>query len=662
MGEPETILMREPETTPAGLRERRSIPIKHLLVPAVAVLYVALALADGGYSHELIAAITVGIWWAVALGLALRAWPGSPVPGAAIAAGLLLAVFAGWTALSIGWASDNGGAFVEVVRVLSYLGLFVLVVIASPRASVRGWLTGLAIGLAAVAALALASRFEPSFGGQHVVGRFLPAALGRLTYPIGYWNGLGACMAMASVLFVWLSAQARTAAVRALAVAALPLAMLTVYFASSRGGVIAGVAGLIALLAFGPGRSRMLAGLALGGAAGAGLILIASRKHELVSGFTNSAAAQQGDQMLVITLVVIAAVGVLRFAADRPLGRFSVPRPVAIAALFAVGVAIVIGVIAANPSARWQEFKATPPLATKSGYVASHLSSGNGSGRYQYWGTAIHGFDSEPFHGIGAGGYGAYWDQHGTLTTQALDAHSLYLETMAELGIVGLVVLLAFLAVPVVSGLTRRNRGWPGGEVGAALAVLTAGLVSAALDWTWELPACFVPVVLAAALLTGPATMLPDRFAPAPPGRRRGAWRLALGIGTVVAGIAAIWAGGLLFFSQVKVGDSQDAVDRGDLQAAAQDARDAITFEPWAAQPRLQLALVEELGGDLEAANGDLDQAIQRAPDDWELWFVKVRLEIKAGNGDAARQALARARELNPRAPFFATSSGISPP
>ncbi len=67
--------------------------------------------------------------------------------------------------------------------------------IASPRASARAWLGGLALGLVIVAGLALVSRFEPSFGGDQELGTFLPAAAGRLSYPIGYWNGLAAAMA-----------------------------------------------------------------------------------------------------------------------------------------------------------------------------------------------------------------------------------------------------------------------------------------------------------------------------------------------------------------------------------------------------------------------------------------------------------------------------------
>jgi hypothetical protein len=637
--------------------------MKHILVVAVAVVYVALSLADGGYSHELIAGAAVGIWWAVAVALLFRAWSLARVPAAAVVAGVLLLLFAAWTAISLGWASDHGGAFIEVVRVLSYLGLFVLVVIASPRASARAWLTGLAIGLVVVACLALASRFEPSFGGQHSVGRFLPAARGRLTYPIGYWNGLGACMAIAAVLLTWLGAQARTLPGRALSVAALPLPILTTYFASSRGGVAAGAFGLAALLALGPFRARLAGGLILGGAGGAGLIAIATGKDELVSGFTNHVAAVQGDDMLLFTILVVIGVAVLRVVADRPLWRLEVPRPVTVGVFAAALVAIVVGIAVANPSARWREFKSTPPTAVKSGYVAAHLTSGNGSGRYQFWGAAVHAFRSEPVRGIGAGGYEAYWNEHGSLTIPVRDAHSLYLETMAELGIVGILLLLGFLAVPLASGLVRAPTRWPTGELGAALAVMIAGLVSAALDWTWELPACFGPVVLAAGLLTGPAMAVPQgtfslsrnplRREP----RAMRAGRLALGIGTAVVAVAAIATSAILFLSLAKTADSQAAVDRGDLPAAASDARDAVAIEPWAADPRLQLALVEELGGDVGPAIRDIKAAIDRAPDNWQLWFVKARLEVKAADGPAARHALAKARELNPHAPFLATSS-----
>ena len=149
---------------------RRPPTFPPMIAVAVAVLYVALAVANGGYSSELEAGATVAVWWAVVIALALGGWPRSRVPAAALGAGVCLAALAAWTAISIGWASDDGGTFVEIVRALGYLGVFALVVIASPRASARAWLGGLALGLTIVAGLALLSRFEPSFGGGKDLG------------------------------------------------------------------------------------------------------------------------------------------------------------------------------------------------------------------------------------------------------------------------------------------------------------------------------------------------------------------------------------------------------------------------------------------------------------------------------------------------------------
>lgn len=633
-----------------------------MIAIVVAVLYVALAVADGGYSSELIAGTTVAIWWAVVIALALGGWPRSRVPAAALGAGACLIALAAWVAISFGWASDDGGTFNEIVRVLGYLGVFVLVVIASPRASARTWLGGVAIGLVVVAGLALVSRFEPSFGGGKELGAFLPAVAGRLSYPIGYWNGLAAAMAIAVVLLVWLGGQARAAAVRAAAVAAIPLPILVVYLASSRGGVAAGVVGLAVLLALGPARARMFGSLVIGGVGGALLISLASDRHQLVDALGGSTAAAQGDQMLALSIAVVLAVGTLRFLVDDWLGSIQVPARLTRAIGVGVVVAAVGGVLLAGPSARWEEFKRVEPLERQSTYVAAHLTSGRGSGRYQFWGSALDAFEDHPVRGIGAGGYEAYWAENGSLARPVRDAHSLFFEAMAELGIVGLALVLGFLGFAAVSGARRGPTRSSGGALSAALALLAAGIVSAAIDWTWELPACFALVVLAAALLTGPATLGPEAGSRPVPQAVNGAKarllgrrpsRFGLGVATLLIAWAAIWAGGLHFFTEVKLSDSRSAADAGDLESAAQDARDASTLQPWASEPRLQLALVKELGGDLQAANRDLGEAIQRAPDNWQLWFVRARLAVKSGDVGTARRALARARQLNPRAPFL---------
>jgi O-antigen ligase len=668
------MLRRRPATTwaqPAGA-----------IVIAIAILYVALALPDGGYSQQLIGGATAAVWLAVGIALTLGVRPRSrtpawergavarlrrgprrgvsgvrvPVPLAgalamstrargvsAVAAAACLVGFAAWTALSVAWASDDGRAFVEVVRVLSYLGLFVLIVLASPRGSARAWLTGLAIGLTVVAGLALVSRFEPSFAERPLTEETVASSGGRLSYPIGYWNGLAACMALALVLLAWLGAQARTPRGRATAVAAVPLPVLAIYFSSSRGGAVAAAIGLAALVALGPARPRILGGLLLGGAGGGLLVLIAHQMDELVDDLGNRTAAQQGDALLVITLVVVAAVGFLRLWLDAPLTRVRVPRRVVTAALAVTGIVIVAGVAGANPAARWDDFKTAGKQAEG--------QSDSSSGRYQYWSAALDAFSTSPVEGIGAGEYEAWWNQHGSLPRPIRDAHSLFLETLGELGIVGLAILVAFFGVVVVSGVGARRR-WGGAGVGAALAVLVAGAVSAAIDWTWVLPACFGPVVVAAGLLTGPAAQPADATLPGT-GRGPPATGLRLGIVTLLLAWTAIWAGGVLFLTELKLNSSQDAAQSGDLVAAADDARQASTLQPWAADPRLQLALVQVLGRQLDAANRSLDEAIDRAPDDYRLWLVKSVLEYGEGHRVGGKRALERARRLNPRAPIL---------
>jgi tetratricopeptide (TPR) repeat protein len=115
-----------------------------------------------------------------------------------------------------------------------------------------------------------------------------------------------------------------------------------------------------------------------------------------------------------------------------------------------------------------------------------------------------------------------------------------------------------------------------------------------------------------------------------------------------------VWTAGVLFLAEVNLDDSRSAIDRGDLAGAAQDATDASTLQPWAAEPRLQLAVVEERAGNLPAAREAIGEAIDRAPDDWSLWYVASRIERKAGERDAAVEAYYRARSLNPRASVFA--------
>ena len=68
-----------------------------------------------------------------------------------------------------------------------------------------------------------------------------------------------------------------------------------------------------------------------------------------------------------------------------------------------------------------------------------------------------------------------------------MNAHSLYLETLAELGILGLLLVLGFFATAALAGWRARDV-LRGGEAAPALAVLGAGAVTAGLEWTCQIP------------------------------------------------------------------------------------------------------------------------------------------------------------------------------
>jgi hypothetical protein len=634
----------------------RRVSVAAVVTAAIAGAYTALSLADGGFEIPVIAGATFVIWWAVIVGLALGVFPRATVPTRAIVSGACLGALGLLGALSMRWASDDAMAFTDVVRVAGYLGLFLLALLATPRGGARVWLWGIAIGIVAVAALALGSRYEPSLPGGNVqIATFLPEAQGRLSYPIGYWNALGACMALGVVLLAWIGAQAATRISRALAIAAIPLLGSTLFLTSSRGALVAGVVGLVTLVAAGPERLRLLGGLVLGGAGGGVLVALLTARDDLVDGLATSAAESQGTEMLIATIVVVAVVGAARYALDAPIERLALPRVVTRVALAALGVAVVAGVIAADPARQLDEFN-DPPTEERasSGFVTSHISSLDSSGRYQYWEVAVDAFERDPLTGAGAGSYETEWNENAPFTRPIRQAHSLFFETLAELGLPGLLLVFGLFAPAGYAVWRGRHVMPPGGALGAAAGVFAAGVVSAAIDWTWEIPAAFAPVVVAIALLTGVALNRPWIAAPrgvmrGEGGRRRYGW----GIATLVAGWAAIWAAGVVFFTEAKLDQSQAAAGRGDLEDAAQDARDAATLQPWASQPWLQLALLEELTGDLEAAQQALHNASVRAPEDWRLWLINTRFEVGLGDLEGARESLARAEELNPQAQIF---------
>jgi hypothetical protein len=622
----------------------RSIePFKHGTLVLVAIAYTALAIADGGASQRLTAAATIGVWVLVAVGAGARAWSLRSVPRTAIVAGGCLAGLGALTSLSMIWADDAGRAFAAFVRVAGYLGLFSLVALSTPRSGVRGWLAGLAVGATVVCLVSLGTRFDPSLfgGGDRQLNAALPAAQGRLSYPIGYWNGLAALLATQTVLLLWFGARAMARHWRAVAVGLIPLPLLALYLTSSRGGFGAALAGGLVLVAIERRRVSLIAGGVLGAGGGALLVAFAHSRDAFLSGLADSAARDQGLEVGIATLLCVLVVGAARYLLDERLARFRMPSVSWRIAAPLLICAAALAVLLINPEARLNDASG----ADRAGPGSGHLLSASSSYRDQYWKAALGAFGSEPVTGVGAGNWGLYWNAHPEVALPVVNAHSLYLETLAELGILGLLFVLGFFVTAAVSGWRVRAVA-SGGEAAPGLAVLAAGALTAGLEWTWQIPAAFVPVIIVAGLLTAASAEV--RVARSARAAGESTSRFGLGIAMIGFAWASIWAAGILLVADTKLDSSRAAVARGDLGAAANDARDAGTVEPWSPEPRLQLALVEELGRNLPAARRAAGLAIDRAPGDWRPWAVAARIDARAGEIRKAVVEYAKASSLNP--------------
>jgi O-antigen ligase len=117
--------------------------------------------------------------------------------------------------------------------------------------------------------------------------------------------------------------------------------------------------------------------------------------------------------------------------------------------------------------------------------------------RSAYWRVALHDAREHPTLGSGAGTFDDYWFAHRPDPTNAQDAHSLYLETLAELGPIAAILLVFALVPPLLAaGRARQDAA-----VATAAAAYVALLVHAGLDWDWEMPATMLAGLACAAAL-----------------------------------------------------------------------------------------------------------------------------------------------------------------
>jgi O-antigen ligase len=303
-----------------------------------------------------------------------------------------------------------------------------------------------------------------------------------------------------------------------------------------------------------------------------------------------------------------------------------------------VAVAIVVicaGAIAlvrvGGPSGAVREFSHAGPSVKAD--RSRRLFSLSGSSRAQYWHVAWRDYQQHPWLGSGAGSFQRRWLRSRPADLPVLDAHSLYLETLAELGPVGLGLLAALLALPLAAGVIARKQPLAVPALGGYVAYL----VHAAQDWDWELPA----VTLAGLGCAVALLMLAEREPRPAIGRK------ARAAGLTAAVLLALVALGALAGNETLAAAST-SLDADQPARAARDARWAKRLVPWSPEPwRLHgEALLSQ--GNLDGARRDFLTALRKDQSDWDSW-VDLSLVTR---GAAQRQAIEQAGRLNPLEPI----------
>ena len=431
-----------------------------------------------------------------------------------------LAAFACWAGLSRMWSVVPDVPLLDMRRTMLYLALFGLGLLAADSGRNARVLIWSVLGvIVALCGVGLLSRLQPDLVPVAIEPSLALAY--RLDYPLRYWNAFGALASMGTVLALGLAADARgNGLLRPVAAGAAVLLVVTMYLSLSRGAWLALVVGIVVLLAIAPNRFSLLLTLAFAGVAAAVALLRLRGYPALVTdpraGSGQAAAGSAFTRELVI-LVLLAV------AAQAALTAVRVPEQITdqvrtirrIALIGFAGVVVLgalIGYVAKSAEAegavndatswverQWQDFL-DPSLSAGTG--SNRLVSVRGA-RSDGYRVAIDGFEEHPLRGGGAGSFEVRYARDRDADQKIRDAHSLPLETLAELGAIGMLLLLTFLVTTATAA--RRALAGKGAirpaEAAAVSAAFAVWFGHACVDWDWEMPALTgTAVTLSAAL------------------------------------------------------------------------------------------------------------------------------------------------------------------
>ncbi len=606
----------------------------------------------GGYFADTTGWVATGLALALAISaITLGRPPNALTRPLGWAAGLL-ALFGIWVLLSGTWGDDTTAALIEFDRALLYLLVLLLFGVAPwPELTLRRLPAAFLLAAVALCGAGVLIRTLPEAWPFA-----LPPLSARMDYPITYENALGVLAALGLVFSIHLASWRRERIVtRALAAAAAPVLVVALVLTFSRGGTLVAVIGPLAYVVLARPRGAPAALLAAGP-----FVFLAARAAldaDLLATLDarTPAGREQGEDLAAIAAAGSVAAGLL-LAFVIPIEerlKIAVPRVrrrtrrmllaglaasavVAIAVLGATGQVREVYDRVVEQDASGGEQQARDRLTDPSAFA--DVSAQN---RPKYWRVSLDGFEERPLRGHGAGSFARLWARDRPVEEAVTEGHSLYLETLAELGLVGAVLLLAALAA-VLWPAFGRLRGHDGPLYACLLAAALTWLLHAALDWDWELPVVTLWLFAMGGCALG---ALPPRVA------MRSAhswpWRAVAvgGLGLVALTPATI------ALSQSRLNDSVAALRRGDCARAQRSAESSLSVLGLRPEPYEVLAYCSSRRGDHRVAREQMERALERRPQDWRLHYG-LALVLGRARQDP-RPPLRRARDLNPREGLF---------
>ncbi|HTR71952.1 MAG TPA: O-antigen ligase family protein [Solirubrobacteraceae bacterium] len=621
--------------------------------------------------------------------------------------GLLLA-FTALSGLSVVWSVQPDVSWQDANRLLAYSGVFAAA-IALVRLAPDRWpaiLGGLALGAVAVCGYALATKVFP---GTLVPASSTANTYARLEEPYGYWNAIGLTAAMGAICCMWLGAKRDGhALLRALAYPAMGVLLVTLMLAYSRGALAALAIGLALWFAIVPLRLRGAAILIVSGVGAAAVVGLDFSKAALSTDniplAERATAGHELGALLVVMIVLLTLAGVaIGFATGRRAPGRAARDRMGLALLAAVALALIAFAGALAHSERGLEGSVSHAVSALTNPNAKPPPNTPGrltavaSVRARYWKQAIEIFEAHPALGAGADGYETASLRYRTALLEVKHAHGFLVQTLADLGLVGLAIVLALLACWLAAAgrathpFNRRWTSWgawlrvragarpgwwpldPRSEAGlvrytpervallSMLCMVVVFGVHSFIDWTWYVPGDAFAALLCAGWLAGRGPLDAWR-GPAHitvPRSLNELTPIRAGIAVAVA-IAALLAAWSQYQPQRSVDASQEALDllATKPQAALARAQTAVSRDPLSAQALIDLATIQADTGRPALAKATLERAVRLQPSNPQTWLALARHDLTSAPAAAVKE-LQAAIYLNPES---IAPEAIAPP